>query len=162
MYIDMRYRRASMYLQNREIGCEHIYRINISIFEARGDICKSLAFLVFILVYGQQDHMDGLNATSENFSCPGKQQNNLQVEDKAPRGGPQVLFEKRCCLITRRLQAQNNKNKEKKLQKLLKYEQRENTHATDHQGQRRRERKGWGKKKKKYFSSVLETSQFNK
>lgn len=51
MYIDMRYRRASMYLQNREIGCEHIYRINVSIFEARGDIFKSLAFLFFVLVY---------------------------------------------------------------------------------------------------------------
>lgn len=50
MYIDMRYRRASMYVYTE--WSEHTYGTDVSIFEVHGDIFKSLGFLFcFVLVY---------------------------------------------------------------------------------------------------------------
>jgi len=51
--------------------CEYIYRIEAPIYEACGDIRKSPSVVV-VLVHGYHDPMDGLRATSENFSRPGK------------------------------------------------------------------------------------------
>lgn len=43
MYIDMRYRRASVYVYTE--WSEYTYGTGVSIFEVRGDIFKSLGFL---------------------------------------------------------------------------------------------------------------------